>query len=58
MKRKTTFRRKAWRKREIELLCAHYPNIGAKGCKAILPGRTLYGIQVKASILQLREVRA
>ena len=58
MKGKPTFRRKAWRTREIELLCAHYPNIGAEGCKVILPGRTLYGIRAKASILKLREVRA
>lgn len=55
MRGKPTMRRKTWRKREIELLCAHFQNIGAQGCKAILPGRTLYGIKAKASILGLSE---
>lgn len=51
---KSVLRKRTWRQSEVLLMRKHYEHIGDEAMKAILPGRTLYGIRGKARELGLR----
>lgn len=51
---KSILRKRSWRQSEVELMRKHFQNIGEDAMKAILPGRTLYGIREKARQLGLK----
>jgi hypothetical protein len=51
---KSVLRKRTWRQAEVLLMRQHYENLGDDAMKAILPGRTLYGIRGKARELGLR----
>lgn len=45
-----------WTKAEVDILCKKYPSIGARGCAALLPEKSIVQVRKKAENMKLRLV--